>query len=42
MALRLEPALVQRTANRLDVIAAYAIGSAAAIWLIELNSAFFV
>jgi len=29
MALRLEPALVQRTANRLDVIAAYAIGSVA-------------
>jgi hypothetical protein len=27
MALRLEPALVQRTVNRLDMIAAYAIGS---------------
>jgi hypothetical protein len=25
MALRLEPALIQRTGNRLDVIAAYAI-----------------
>jgi hypothetical protein len=30
MALRLEPALIQRTGNRLDVIAAYAIGTVAA------------
>ena len=29
MALRLEPALIQRTGNRLDVIAAYAIGTVA-------------
>ncbi|HMI76102.1 MAG TPA: hypothetical protein VK495_15470, partial [Steroidobacteraceae bacterium] len=35
MALRLEPALIQRTGNRLDVIAAYAIGTVAAFWLIE-------
>jgi hydrogenase/urease accessory protein HupE len=42
MALRLKPALVQRTVNRLDVIAAYAIGTVAAFWLIERTSAFFV
>ena len=42
MALRLEPALIQRTVNRLDVIAAYAIGTVAAFWLIERTSAFFV
>ena len=42
MAHRLEPALVQRTVNRLDVIAAYAIGTVAAFWLIERTSAFFV
>ena len=42
MALRLEPALIQRTADRLDVIAAYAIGTVAAFWLIERTSAFFV
>ena len=41
MALRLEPALIQRTVNRLDVIAAYAIGTVAAFWLIERTSAFF-
>jgi hydrogenase/urease accessory protein HupE len=42
MALRLEPGLIERTANRLDVIAAYAIGTVAAFWLIERTSAFFV
>ena len=42
MAVRLEPALIQRTANRLDVIAAYAIGTVAAFWLIARTSAFFV
>jgi hypothetical protein len=42
LALRLEPALIQRTVNRLDVIAAYAIGTVAAFWLIERTSAFFV
>jgi len=42
MAIRLKPALVQRTVNRLDVIAAYAIGTVAAFWLIERTSAFFV
>src|SRR3977135_593047 len=36
---RLEPALVQRTVNRLDVIAAYAIGTMSAFWLIERTSA---
>jgi len=41
MALRLEPALIQRTGNRLDVIAAYAIGTVAAFWLIKPISAFF-
>jgi hypothetical protein len=41
MALRLEPALVQRTVNRLDVITAYAISTVAAFWLIERTSAFF-
>jgi hydrogenase/urease accessory protein HupE len=41
IALRLEPALVQRTVNRLDVIAAYAIGAVAAYWLIERTSALF-
>jgi hydrogenase/urease accessory protein HupE len=42
MALRLEPALIQRAVNRLDVIVAYAIGTVAAFWLIERTSAFFV
>jgi hydrogenase/urease accessory protein HupE len=42
MALRLKPALIQRTVDRLDVIAAYAIGTVAAFWLIERTSAFFV
>jgi hypothetical protein len=42
MALRLESALIQPTGNRLDVIAAYAIGTVAAFWLIERTSAFCV
>jgi hydrogenase/urease accessory protein HupE len=42
VALRFEPASVQRTINRLDVTAAYAIGTVAAYWLIERTSAFFV
>jgi hypothetical protein len=42
IALRLEPKLVQQTVNRLDVTAAYAIGAAAAYWLIERTSAFLV
>lgn len=42
MAPHLEPALIERTVNRLDVIAAYAIGAMAAFWLIERTSAFFV
>jgi hydrogenase/urease accessory protein HupE len=42
IALRLEPAVVERTVNRLDVFAAYAIGTVAAFWLIERTSAFFV
>ena len=41
VALRFEPASVQRTINRLDVTAAYAIGAVAAYWLIERTSAFF-
>jgi hydrogenase/urease accessory protein HupE len=41
IALRLQPALVQRAADRLDVTAAYAIGAVAAFWLIERTSAFF-
>ncbi|MGZ6023262.1 MAG: HupE/UreJ family protein [Rhizomicrobium sp.] len=39
---RLEPALVQRTVDRLDVIVAYAIGVTAAYWLVERTSALFV
>jgi hydrogenase/urease accessory protein HupE len=42
MALRFEPVLIQRTLNRLDVIAAYAIGTVAAFWLTERTFAFFV
>jgi len=42
MALRLEPTLIQQTINRLDIFAAYAIGTVAAFWLIERTSAFFV
>jgi hydrogenase/urease accessory protein HupE len=40
--LRFEPALVQRSVDRLDVTAAYAIGAIAAYWLIERTSAFLV
>jgi hypothetical protein len=39
--LRFKPVLVQRTMKRLDLIAAYAIGSVAAYWLIERTKAFF-
>jgi hydrogenase/urease accessory protein HupE len=42
MALRFEPASVQRAINGLDLTAAYAIGAVAACWLIERTSAFFV
>ena len=42
VAFRFEPALVQKTVNRLDVIAVYAIGAIAAFWLIERTSAFLV
>ena len=42
IALRLEPAVVRRTVDRLDVAAAYTIGAAAAFWLLERTSAFFV
>jgi hydrogenase/urease accessory protein HupE len=42
MTLRLEPALVQRTVNGLDVTVAYAIGAVAAYWMTERTSAFFV
>jgi hydrogenase/urease accessory protein HupE len=42
LALCLEPALIQRTVNRLDVITAYSIGTVAAFWLIERTFAFFV
>src|SRR3979490_862303 len=37
----LEPALIQRTFDRLDVTSAYAIGLAAAYWLVERTTAFF-
>ncbi|MEO8319009.1 MAG: HupE/UreJ family protein [Bradyrhizobium sp.] len=37
--LRYETALVQRTVNRLDLIAAYAIGAVAVYWLIERTTA---
>lgn len=40
--LRLQPATVQRTFNRLDVTAAYGIGAVAAYWLIERTTAIFV
>jgi hydrogenase/urease accessory protein HupE len=40
--LRFQPALVQRTFNRLDVTAAYAIGALAAYWLIDRATAFFL
>ena len=42
MALRFAPALVQRTVDRLDVTAAYAIGAIAAYWLIERTATFLV
>jgi hydrogenase/urease accessory protein HupE len=42
MALRLQPASIQQTVNRLDVVAAYAIGTVAAFWLMERTFAFFV
>jgi hypothetical protein len=42
MTLRLEPTLIQRAVNRLDVITAYVVGTVAAFWLIERTSAFFV
>jgi hydrogenase/urease accessory protein HupE len=42
IALRLEPALMHRAVNRLDVISAYAIGTVAAFWLIDRTFAFFV
>jgi hydrogenase/urease accessory protein HupE len=41
IALRFDSALVQRTVDRLDGTAAYAIGAVAAYWLIERTSAFF-
>jgi hypothetical protein len=41
-ALRFELAPLQRTANSLDVAAAYVIGAVAAYWLIERTTAFFV
>ncbi|HTG04999.1 MAG TPA: HupE/UreJ family protein [Bradyrhizobium sp.] len=37
----LEPALVQRTFDRLDVTVAYTIGVVAAYWLVERTTAFF-
>jgi hydrogenase/urease accessory protein HupE len=42
IAFRLKPALLQQAVNRLDVVAAYAIGTVAAFWLIERTTAFFV
>ena len=41
VALRFDPDSVQRSINRLDMTAAYAIGAVAAYWLIERTSAFF-
>ena len=41
MALRFEPAPIQRMSDGLDVTAAYAIGAVAAYWLIERTAAFF-
>jgi hypothetical protein len=38
---RLEPALVQRIRDRLDVTVAYAIGVVAAYWLVERTSVLF-
>jgi hydrogenase/urease accessory protein HupE len=42
MMLRSTPAQLLQTVNRLDVMAAYAIGAVAAFWLIERTSAFLV
>lgn len=42
MTLWLEATLIHRTVDRLDVLAAYAIGAVAAFWLIERTTAFFV
>jgi hydrogenase/urease accessory protein HupE len=42
VALRFDPAVVQRTVNRLDTTAAYAIGAVAAYWLVERTYAFLV
>ena len=42
MMLRHTPAQVLQTVNRIDVIAAYAIGAVAAFWLIERSSGFLV
>jgi len=39
---RWEPALVQRTFDRLDVSVGYAIGVTAAYWLVERTSALFL
>ena len=41
MALRLEPAVIQKTVGTFDIIATYAIGTVAAYWLIERTSALF-
>ena len=41
MALRFEPAPIQRMAGRLDVTVAYVIGALAAYWLIERTVVFF-
>lgn len=41
MALRLEPAVIQKTVGTFDIIATYAIGTVAAYWLIERTSAMF-
>ena len=38
----LEPALIRRTLDRLDVTVAYAIGVVAAYWLVERTTALFV
>jgi len=38
---RLEPALSQRTFDRLDLTVAYATGIVAAYWLVERTTAFF-
>jgi hypothetical protein len=40
--LRFEPVPVQRTVDRIEVAAAYAIGAVGAFWLIERTTAFLV